>query len=102
MLDTAAPAAPSKTANELAKAKDDKDSDISDNYDDDFGEDDESKKNTEAKKNEKKDSDDDDWGMDDDWGEDAADKINKGKKANAPDNAKTETDKTLRLFKAQS
>ena len=35
-LDTAAPEAPSKAAPEAAKAKEDKKSEISDNYDDDF------------------------------------------------------------------
>lgn len=80
-LDTAAPEAPSKAIPESAKAKEDKKSEISDNYDDDFDLNDDAEENkpklpqkTEDKKKEaQKESSDDDWGMDDDWGEPSAD-----------------------------
>ena len=73
-LDTAAPAAPFKSAIDAAKAKEAAKSEISDNYDDDFdGHFDKDKKETPAeKKGAKKDSDEDDWG-EDDWGEPNAD-----------------------------
>ena len=99
--DTAAPAAPSKSATETAKAKLDNKSDISDNYDDDFDLDDKPKKTTNAtigqKKDAKKEESDDDWGLEDDWGEPASKSKKTEKeekeKSSAPMNAKAETEK---------